>query len=83
MTMTIDVSPEAKARLEAEAARRGMAADEYTRESFEVWLNLTVSESDAEETLFKDMQALSLSALKSTGCTMRTQFTTTSEVNKQ
>lgn len=64
MTMTIDISPEAKARLEAEAARQGMAAAEYTRESFEIWLSLAVSEPATEETLFKDMQALSVPTLE-------------------
>ncbi len=61
--MTIDIPPEAKARLEAEAARQRMATDEYTRESFQLWLSLAVPEPDTEETLFKDMQALSMPTL--------------------
>ena len=64
MTMTIDISPEAKARLDTEAARHGLAADEYARESFQIWLSLTIPEPDTEEALFKDIQALSLSSLQ-------------------
>jgi len=64
MTMTIDISPDVKARLEAEAASRGQAPDEYVRESFQSWLSLAVPEPDTEEALFKDMQALSLPTLE-------------------
>lgn len=64
MTMTVDISPEVKARLEAEAASRGQAPDEYVRESFQTWLSLAVPEPDTEEALFRDMQALSLPALE-------------------
>jgi len=62
--MTIDISPETEARLDAEAASRGQAADEYIRESFQVWLSLVVPEPDTEETIFRDMQALSWSTLE-------------------
>ena len=64
MTMTIDISPETEARLDAEAASRGQAPDEYIRESFQAWLSLVVPEPDTEETLFQDMQALSRSTLE-------------------
>lgn len=64
MTMTIDISPEVKARLEAEAASQGQAPDEYARESFQIWLSLAIPEPDTEEALFKDMQALSLPTLE-------------------
>ncbi len=62
MTLTVDIAPETKTRLEAEAASRGQAPDEYIRESFQIWLSLTTP--DTEETHFKDMQALSLPTLE-------------------
>jgi len=62
--MTIDISPEVKAWLEAESASRGQDPDEYVRESFQTWLSLAVPEPDTEEALFKDMQALSVPTLE-------------------
>lgn len=59
MTMTIDISPQEEAQLKAEAAKQGQAVDEYTRESFQIWLSLTLPESDTEEAFFTDMQAMS------------------------
>ncbi len=41
MTMTIDISPELKARLEAEAAKRQQTPEEYTRTLVEKSLPLT------------------------------------------
>ena len=64
MTMTIDISPEAQARLDAEASRQGMDTDEYTRVSFQTWLSLTMKDPDTEESAFADMRALSLPTLQ-------------------
>ena len=62
MTMTIDISPQEEARLKEEAARRGQAADEYIRESFQTWLSLTTPET--EEDAFQSERALSLPTLE-------------------
>ena len=64
MTMTIDISSEAQARLDAEAARQGMDTDEYTRVSFQTWLSLTMKDPDTEESAFADMRALLLPTLQ-------------------
>ncbi len=64
MTLTIDISPETEAQLEAEAANRGQAPDEYARESFHIWLSLAASNPDTDEAAFQDMRALSLPTLE-------------------
>ena len=46
MTMTIDVSPEAKARLEAEAAKNGQEPIAYLQVAVE---NMLMSDADAAE----------------------------------
>ncbi len=64
MTITIDVPQEEEARLEAEAAKDGQSTEQYIRESFHTWLCLVASEPDTEETLLRDMQALSYSSFR-------------------
>jgi hypothetical protein len=62
MTLTLDVPPDAQVRLETAAAERGQATDDYIRESFQIWLSLTVSET--EEEAFQAARALSLPTLE-------------------
>lgn len=62
MTLTFDIPVEAQARLETAAQERGQAADEYVRESFRIWLNLTTPET--EDAAFQEMRALSLPTLE-------------------
>jgi hypothetical protein len=64
VTMTIDLSPEAQSRLEAEAAKNGQDLAGYAREAFETWLLLTAQEPDAEDSAFQDMRAASLPTLQ-------------------
>ena len=61
MTLTLDVPPDAQVRLETAAAERGQAADEYIRESFQIWLSLTTP--DTEEAYFDDVRFLALPTL--------------------
>jgi hypothetical protein len=62
MTLTLDVPLDAQVRLEMAAAERGQATDDYIRESFQIWLSLTVSET--EEEAFQAARALSLPTLE-------------------
>lgn len=62
MTLTLEVPPEAQTWLEVAAQERGQAADDYIRESFQIWLSLTAP--DTEDAYFNDMRALALPTLK-------------------
>ena len=62
MTLTLEVPPDAQVRLETAAAERGQATDEYIRASFQIWLNLTMP--DTEEAYFDDMRSLALPTLE-------------------
>jgi hypothetical protein len=62
VTLTLDVPPDAQVRLETAAAERGQAADEYIRESFQIWLSLTTP--DTEESYFDDTRSLALPTLQ-------------------
>ncbi len=61
MTLTLEIPVEAQARLEIAAQEHGQAADEYIRESFQIWLSLTTP--DTEEAYFDDMRSLALPTL--------------------
>ena len=62
MTLTLEVPADAQVRLETAAAERGQATDEYIRESFQIWLSLTMP--DTEEAYFDDMRSLALPTLE-------------------
>ncbi len=64
MTLTIDISPEAEARLEQDATKRGQDPIEYARKSFEIWLNLSTIEPESDEKAFQEMRALSLPSME-------------------
>ena len=64
MTLTVDISPEAEARLAQDATKRGQDTVTYARESFEIWLRLSASEPDTDEKAFQEMRALSLPSLE-------------------
>lgn len=62
MTLTLEIPAEAQSWLEVAAQERGQAADDYIRESFQIWLNLTAP--DTEEAYFEDTRALALPTLQ-------------------
>ena len=62
MTLTLEIPVEAQSWLEVAAQERGQAADDYIRESFQIWLSLTAP--DTEEAYFEDMRALALPTLE-------------------
>ncbi len=62
MTFTLEIPEDAQIRLEVAAQEQGQATDEYTRESFHIWLSLTVPET--EEEAFQAARALSLPTLE-------------------
>lgn len=62
MTLTLEIPAEAQSWLEVAAQERGQAADDYIRESFQIWLSLTAP--DTEEAYFEDMRSLALPTLE-------------------
>ena len=62
MTLTLEIPVEAQSWLEVAAQERGQAADDYIRESFQIWLSLTAP--DTEEAYFADMRSLALPTLE-------------------
>ena len=68
MTMTIDISPAAKAKLEAEAAKNGQQPEEYLRAAVESTF-LSDAEAGRIETGWEALTALIESCQMDTGIT--------------